>query len=114
MISKHNAEHYVWGEGCDGWRLVDQPELSIIHERMPPGTAEVLHKHHNARQFFFVLVGIATFEIDSTYTVLHAQQGIEIAPGVPHQIRNESDDAIEFLVTSQPTTRGDRYLAATL
>jgi hypothetical protein len=35
-ISKHNAEHYIWGDNCDGWRLVKIPDLSVIHERMPP------------------------------------------------------------------------------
>lgn len=28
-------KHYVWGEGCDGWNLVDGPGLSVKQERMP-------------------------------------------------------------------------------
>ena len=36
-----NAEHNVWGNGCDGWHFVNHPGLSIIRERMPPGTSEV-------------------------------------------------------------------------
>ena len=56
-MSAGKAEHYQWGNGCDGWHLVNQPALSVIRERMPPGTAEVRHLHRNARQFFFVLSG---------------------------------------------------------
>jgi hypothetical protein len=41
MINKQTARHYVWGNGCDGWHLVCTGSLSIIEERMPPGTAEV-------------------------------------------------------------------------
>ena len=108
MISKDTAEHYTWGDGCDGWRLVDRAELSVIHERMPPGTAEVWHHHQAARQFFFVLAGTATMEVGGVCRTLHALQGIEIAPGLFHQMRNDSDADIEFLVISQPTTRGDR------
>jgi mannose-6-phosphate isomerase-like protein (cupin superfamily) len=108
MISKDTAEHYTWGAGCDGWRLVDRAELSVIHERMPPGAAEVRHHHQAARQFFFVLSGTATMEVDGARHSLCAQQGIEIAPGAPHQIRNDSGADVEFLVISQPTTRGDR------
>jgi mannose-6-phosphate isomerase-like protein (cupin superfamily) len=35
-------------------------------------------------------------------------QGIEVAPGVPHQFMNESVEDVHFLVVSHPTTRGDR------
>ena len=30
-----NAEHYVWGDGCDGWHLLKHPDLSVIQERVP-------------------------------------------------------------------------------
>lgn len=36
-ISKANAEHYLWGGDCDGWHLVKNQNLSVIHERMPSG-----------------------------------------------------------------------------
>jgi mannose-6-phosphate isomerase-like protein (cupin superfamily) len=108
MISKDTAEHYRWGQGCDGWHLVKQPELSVIHERMPPGTAEVRHYHQRSRQFFFVLTGVATLELAGARQQVRAHQGVEVAPGVPHQIFNESNADVEFLVISQPTTRGDR------
>ncbi|WP_017150237.1 cupin domain-containing protein [Bacillus bingmayongensis] len=62
-ISKQSAEHYR-GDKCDGWRLVNQNDLSVIHERMPPNTSEVRHYHTKSRQFFFVLIGTATLEID--------------------------------------------------
>jgi mannose-6-phosphate isomerase-like protein (cupin superfamily) len=110
MISKDTAEHYMWGDGCDGWRLVDRAELSVIHERMPLGTAEVWHYHQVAQQFFFVLSGMATMEVGGEIHTLRAHQGIEIVPGLPHQMRNDSDADVEFLVISQPTTQRDRVV----
>lgn len=62
-VSKKTAEHYSWGERCDGWQLVKNQDLSIIHERMPANTSEVKHYHQTAWQFFFVLSGTATKEI---------------------------------------------------
>jgi hypothetical protein len=50
MISKDTVEHYLWGNGCDGWHLIKRGGLSIIHERMPPGTAEVRHAHQAAQK----------------------------------------------------------------
>ncbi len=112
MISKKTAEHYVWGGICDGWHLVKSAELSVIHERMPPGTKEVRHYHAKSRQFFFVLSGAATLEIAGNREVLRKYEGAEVPPNVPHQMFNESEAEVEFLVVSQPASRGDRFQAA--
>ncbi len=108
MISKESAEHYLWGSGCDGWHLVRGGGLSVIHERMPPGTAAVRHYHQAAWQFFFVLSGTATLEIGSKREILQRHQGVEVPVGIPHQMCNESESAIEFIVISQPPSHGDR------
>ncbi|MDO3675990.1 cupin domain-containing protein [Paenibacillus ehimensis] len=113
-ISKANAPHYIWGDRCDGWHLVQQPELSVIHERMPPHTAEVRHYHHQARQLFFVLTGTAELEVDGELHTLGPQEGCEVPPGVPHQMKNVSSGDVEFLVVSHPQTRGDRVEAPPL
>jgi mannose-6-phosphate isomerase-like protein (cupin superfamily) len=107
-VSIENAEHYSWGAGCDGWHLVNQPSLSVIRERMPAGAAETNHRHHRARQFFHVLSGAATMHVEGADFVLHAGEGVEIPPGVPHRIRNDSSTDAEFLVVSQPHSHGDR------
>lgn len=111
MISKENAEHYIWGGNCDGWRLVDREDCSIFHEKMPPDSQEVRHFHQTAEQFFFVLSGCLHIEIAGTEHELHSHEGIELPPNTPHQAMNRSDEAVEFLVISRPNTRGDRVLA---
>jgi hypothetical protein len=47
-ISKYSAEHYLWGDHCDGWHLVKNQDLSIIHERMPANTSEIKHYHQHS------------------------------------------------------------------
>src|SRR5512140_3140162 len=98
MIDKIHAEHYSWGASCDGWHLVKADSLSVIQELMPPHTAEVPHKHTKSRQFFFVLSGEATIEINGERDVLRSLQGIELAPGVAHQLSNDSSVEVHFLV----------------
>lgn len=110
MIDVSRAAHYTWGANCDGWHLVQQPGLSVIQERMPPGAAEVRHFHRHARQFFYILSGTALLEVDGQRAALRAGQGLEVAPGQPHQIFNESAEAVEFLVISQPPSHGDRVV----
>jgi mannose-6-phosphate isomerase-like protein (cupin superfamily) len=108
MISKDNAEHYTWGQSCDGWYLVRNGEINIIQEKMPPGTAETLHYHTKSRQFFFVLEGVAVMEHGDTVTTLATGTGLEVPPGVVHRILNKSDSDLEFLVTSIPPSQADR------
>ncbi|QMW06017.1 cupin domain-containing protein [Spirosoma foliorum] len=112
IISTQNAEHYIWGAECDGWHLVKSDSLSIIQERMPPGTAEVKHYHRQSRQFFFVLSGEATMQIGQETIRLKANEGIEIPPLVPHQMRNDSLHDVVFMVTSTPKSHGDRVIVA--
>jgi len=108
MIDRSSAEHYRWGEQCEGWHLVQSDVMSVIQEHMPPHSSEVRHCHSRARQFFFVLSGRATVEVDGERQTLESQQGLEIAPGKAHQMFNESELALSFLVVSCPPSHGDR------
>ena len=115
IISTKSAEHYKWGgphgTDCDGWHLVKTPELSIIEELMPPGSNEARHSHVHARQFFFVLEGELTLEIEQNDFVLKPGEGIEVSPGQRHQAFNRSANSVRMLVTSQPPSHGDRVSA---
>ncbi|WP_451977542.1 cupin domain-containing protein [Azospirillum endophyticum] len=106
--SVENAEHYSWGDHCDGWVLAPSPDMMVIQERMPAATAERRHFHTKARQFFYVLSGELTMELEGVHHAIAAMSGIEIPPGARHQARNDSDSDVYFLVVSSPSTRGDR------
>ena len=113
-MNREAAKHYRWGgpEGtsCDGWHLVNSPELSVIEERMPPGTEEARHRHQRARQFFYVLAGELVLEVEGYSQSLRAGDGLEIAPGVWHQAKNRGAEDTRFLVVSQPRSHGDRIV----
>jgi len=87
------------------------PELSIIEELLPAGTSEVRHSHVHARQFFFVLEGKLTLEVEHHHFVLQAGEGIEVSPGQQHQALNRSATPVRMIVTSQPPSHGDRIIA---
>jgi mannose-6-phosphate isomerase-like protein (cupin superfamily) len=42
--------------------------------------------------------------------ILNPQEGVEVPPLVPHQMFNKTNVEVEFLVISQPTSKGDRVL----
>jgi len=107
--SRALGQHYGWGEGCEGWHLVRAQNLSVIEERMPPGTREVRHWHARARQFFYVLSGTLTLEVEGVVHELAARTGMELPQGTAHQALNESTADVEFLVISEPPSHGDRH-----
>ncbi len=110
MVDKSKVEHYIWGENCDGWHLVKTDAVSVIQERMPPGTSESRHKHSASRQFFFVLSGELEIESGGTSQTLRSHQGLEVPPGMSHQVLNRSQADAEFIVVSAPPSHGDRVV----
>lgn len=111
MIDKRTAEQYSWGDGCHGWHLVQTAALSVIEERMPPGTSEVRHHHQKANQFFYVLRGVLSIEVEGNESVLSPGQGLYVAAGDVHNVRNRASVDAEFLVVSSPPSHGDRVSA---
>ena len=103
-----NAEHYKWGNDCDGWHLLRSDTLSVIQEKMPPGTAEQLHYHEKAQQVFYIVEGTATFEIAEHSIEVSAQQSITVPKGTIHRISNNAETDLHFLVISEPKAHGDR------
>ena len=108
IVSRANAEHYKWGDGCDGYFLLKSAGMHVIEERMPPGTSEKAHRHERARQLFYVLEGELTMRFESGDVKVVAEASLEIVPGTVHQARNDSKVDVRFLVVSVPPSHGDR------
>ncbi len=106
--NRSNASHYDWGTDCEGWHLLSSPELSVIQERMPPGSAESRHLHRSSRQLFFVLSGALAIERATKVFELSEQDSLEVAPGVAHTVRNTGAREALFLVISSPESHADR------
>lgn len=95
ILTTNTTEHFNWGEHCSGWFFINNPALSILYEKMPAGAMEEKHYHEATWQFFFVLSGSATMEID-------------IPPKAPHKIINHTQGELNFLVISMPNHKQDR------
>ena len=108
VVSIQNVEHYIWGEVCDGWHLLQRDDISVIQERVPAGAKEVMHYHTKSRQFFYILDGEGKMIFEDHQVVLQKGDGIEITPQVKHQFQNTSNADVHFLVISVPSTRRDR------
>lgn len=106
--SIQNSEHYKWGNNCDGWHLLKTDSLSVIQEKMPVGTAEQQHFHTHCQQLFYILSGIAVFEIEGDILTVQAGESLHVEKGRKHLIKNQSEEVLEFLVISEPKSHGDK------
>lgn len=107
-FSKNNClDEYTWGNDCKGWTFVDA-SVSVKRELMPPGTCEKKHYHEKAFQYFYIVKGAATFEIDGEIIVADSQKMVEIKPLQKHLISNNGEDDLEFILFSNPSTTNDR------
>ncbi len=104
-----NVGHFFWGDNCERWEFLISDDLIVVQEKMPPGTAEQMHFHKKAQQFFYILSGIATFNVEGQLFKLKANEGISILPNVMHQFSNREEEDLNFLLISQPTSKEDRY-----
>ena len=110
VISIENADYYNWGKNCEGWHLAKSENLSVIQERVPPGSSEVKHFHQNSEQFFYILSGTATMEIAGIVYQLQENQGMYVEAGKVHQLSNQHAQDLLFLVISTPPSYGDRVM----
>jgi mannose-6-phosphate isomerase-like protein (cupin superfamily) len=87
---------------------VNDEQLSVIEEFMPPGAAEIRHHHQKAQQFFYILSGEVLLEVEGQTALLGPGSGMRVLPGKRHHIRNPSSVPVRFLVVSHPRSHGDR------
>lgn len=67
---------------------------------MPPKTQEKKHHHKVSQQFFKILSGKATFEIENEIVEIEEGHGIHIPPKTKHRIRNDQWENLEFILIS--------------
>ncbi|HAT8893443.1 TPA: GNAT family N-acetyltransferase [Legionella pneumophila] len=107
-LSKNNAPHFKWGQGCDGWWLKKDGQFTVIYETMPAGSCEMKHYHKKTEQFFYCLQGRLVIEFEDYEQLLQEHEGINIKAGISHKVKNSSENSVCFLVVSSPHLPEDR------
>jgi mannose-6-phosphate isomerase-like protein (cupin superfamily) len=70
--------------------------------RLPPRSANTLHKHARAEEFYFVVEGVGRMRVgDQTLTVPQLG-GVLVGPPVLRQIFNDTDAAVLWLIVGAP------------
>ncbi|HAT7072039.1 TPA: GNAT family N-acetyltransferase [Legionella pneumophila] len=107
--SIQTAQHFNWGDACDGWWLHQNEKFTVISERMPSNTAEKQHYHQYTDQFFYCLEGELCIHMPNNEYTLKAHEGLFIPATTVHKVKNRSIRDVQFLVFSSPNAHHDRF-----
>ena len=76
--------------------------LSARLWRLPPKSANTLHKHPRAEEFYFVIEGVGRIRVgDSTLTV-PKHGGVLVGPSQLRQVFNDTDNDVLWLIIGAP------------
>lgn len=70
--------------------------------RLPPKSANTLHKHIRAEEFYFVLEGVGRLRIGESTVTVPKYGGVLVGPGELRQVFNDTDEEVLWLITGAP------------
>lgn len=70
--------------------------------RLPPKSANTLHKHIRAEEFYFVLEGVGRLRIGEATVTVPKYGGVLVGPGELRQVFNDTDEDVLWLITGAP------------
>ena len=70
--------------------------------RMPPMSANTLHKHIRAEEFYFVLEGTGRMRVGNETLTVPKHGGLLVGPGELRQVFNDTDSEVLWLILGAP------------
>jgi mannose-6-phosphate isomerase-like protein (cupin superfamily) len=70
--------------------------------RMPPMSANTLHKHIRAEEFYFVLEGTGKMRIGAETLTVPKHGGVHVKPDQIRQVFNDTPDEVLWLIIGAP------------
>ena len=70
--------------------------------RMPPRSANTLHKHIRAEEFYFVLEGTGRMRVGGETLTVPKHGGVLVGPGQLRQVFNDTDAETLWLIIGAP------------
>ena len=70
--------------------------------RLPPHSANTLHKHITAEEFYFVIEGTGRMRIGGETITVPQHGGVLVGPGQLRQVFNDSETDVLWLIVGAP------------
>jgi len=75
--------------------------------RLPPKSANTLHKHIRAEEFYFVLEGTGRIRVGEETLTIPRYGGILVGPSLLRQVFNDTDAESLWLIVGAPDMEGE-------
>jgi mannose-6-phosphate isomerase-like protein (cupin superfamily) len=76
--------------------------LGVRFWRLPPKSANTLHKHHRAEEFYFVVEGTGRIRIKDETLTVPRYGAVLVGPRLLRQIFNDTDAEVLWLIIGAP------------
>ena len=70
--------------------------------RFPPQSANTLHKHIRAEEFYFVVEGIGRIRVGEETLTVPRYGGVLVGPGMLRQVFNDTESEVLWLIVGAP------------
>src|SRR5215213_9170474 len=70
--------------------------------RLPPKSANTLHKHVRAEEFYFVIEGVGRMRVGEDTLTVPAHGGVLVGPNQLRQVFNDTDSDVLWLIIGAP------------
>ena len=70
--------------------------------RLPPKSANTLHKHIRAEEFYFVLEGVGRIRVGNETLTVPKHGGVLVGPNELRQVFNDTDEEMVWLIVGAP------------
>ncbi len=70
--------------------------------RLPPRSANTLHKHVRSEEFYFVLEGTGRMRVGETTLTVPRHGGVLVGPEELRQVFNDTEDDVLWLIVGAP------------
>jgi mannose-6-phosphate isomerase-like protein (cupin superfamily) len=70
--------------------------------RLPPKSANTLHKHIRAEEFYFVLEGVGRMRVGGQTVTVPKYGGVLVGPGELRQVFNDTEEEVLWLIVGAP------------
>jgi len=70
--------------------------------RFPPKSANTLHKHVRAEEFYFVVEGVGRMRVGERTLTVPKHGGVLVGPGELRQVFNDTDQEVLWLIVGAP------------
>ena len=87
---------------ADFLERTDSENLGARLWRLPPKSANTLHKHIRAEEFYFVLEGVGRLRVGDETLTVPKYGGVLIGPGELRQVFNDTDLEVLWLIVAAP------------